>query len=438
MNQLPWPSIVSRYARIWSIAGLIGLLVSGLTLSVSAQDSDALTTGWLVLRHADRNGNADELTAAGKSRADALKSLGQQLRVTAIYSTDFSRTRETVQPLAEALGLEVQLYDANDSGWIPRAADEHAGGVIVVVGHSNTTPALVRTLAGVKAPEMAHDQYDQLFLIRTGAGSPTVVEFAYGEPSQGALAADADRMAPIQQKDGVGVGVPPAVGARLLLDGTREMLDKNWTYWKGPRFNSSLPIKWKVVDDPVDEGQAVMTFDPAAKGGIYGAADIVTKEAYRDFRLHVEFLIKAKGGNSGVYLQNRYEIQVLDGDRTTHGMAAVINERAAPYEVYNGVGKWNAYDIVFRAARFKDGKRVEKALVTMYFNGKKVHENVPITRVWGGPNSGMDGDNDQDGNGITDEPGGLKLQAEGHEVLYRNIWIKPLELEKPDTDLLDR
>lgn len=48
------------------------------------------------------------------------------------------------------------------------------------------------------------------------------------------------------------------------------------------------------------------------------------KKAYRDFRLHVEFFIANKGGNSGVYLQNRYEIQILDGDTTKHGMAAVI------------------------------------------------------------------------------------------------------------------
>lgn len=438
MNQLQSPPIVLGYARTGRIAWLFFLLTVGLTVPAWAQESDATSTGWLVVRHADRNGNADELTAAGKRRAEALKSLGENLRVTAIYSTDYKRTRETVQPLAEALGIDVQLYDVADPNWLDAAAEENAGGVIVVVGHSNTTPAVVRALAGVKSPEIGHDQYDQLFLIRTGPGQPSMVEFAYGQPSVGALAADADQMAPLKPRDTVGVGARPAAGAQLLLDGSREMLDKNWTYWEGPRFNSSLPIKWKVVDDPVDEGQAVMTFDPAAKGGIYGAADIVTKEAFRDFRLHVEFLIKAEGGNSGVYLQNRYEIQVLDGDRTTHGMAAVINERAAPYEVYNGVGKWNAYDIVFRAARFEDGKRVEKALVTMYFNGKKVHENVPITRVWGGPNSGMDGENDQDGNGITDKPGGLKLQAEGHEVLYRNIWIKPLQLEQADTNLLER
>ncbi|MEM7474643.1 MAG: DUF1080 domain-containing protein, partial [Planctomycetota bacterium] len=154
------------------------------------------------------------------------------------------------------------------------------------------------------------------------------------------------------------VGAKPIEGAEVLLDGTREMLDAKWTYWEGPRFGSSLPIKWKVVEDPVDDGKVIMSNDPAAAGGKFGAADIVTKKKFRDFRLHVEFCVAKNRGNSDVYLQNRYEIQVLDGDKTTHGMAAVINEKAAPYEAYNGTGKWNAYDIQFRAARFKDGKRV--------------------------------------------------------------------------------
>jgi len=231
----------------------------------------------------------------------------------------------------------------------------------------------------------------------------------------------------------VGVGAKPISGAELMMDGSREMLDSKWTYWKGPGFASSLPIKWKVVKDPVDEGTAIMTDDPAAAGGKYGTADLVTKKKYRDFRLHVEFLIPNKGGNSGVYLQNRYEIQVLDGDKTKHGMGAIINESESPYHAYNGLGKWNAYDIKFRAAQFKDGKRVTPAHVTMFFNGKKVHKHHPIMKVWGGPRSGIDGGNDG-GKGITDRPGGLKLQCEGHDVRYRNIWIKEIDLGNSTTD----
>jgi hypothetical protein len=230
----------------------------------------------------------------------------------------------------------------------------------------------------------------------------------------------------------IGIGARPPAGAQMLFDGTRAMLDEKWTYWEGPRFASALPIKWEIVPDPVDGGTALMTSDPAAEGGKYGAADIVTKQPFRDFRLHVEFLIAKPGGNSGVYLQNRYEIQVLDGDTTAHGMAAVINEEAAPYYPYRGLGQWNAYDIVFRAARFANGQLTERAMLTMYFNGTKVHSNRRIQQVWGGANSGIDGGNDG-GKGITDVPGGLKLQAEGHDVRYRNIWIRELDLKEPDT-----
>ncbi|GAB3499955.1 DUF1080 domain-containing protein [Spirosoma knui] len=234
-------------------------------------------------------------------------------------------------------------------------------------------------------------------------------------------------------KEPVGIGVKPPKSAEVLFDGSRKMLDEKWTYWQGPRLAATLPIKWEVQKDPAGDGMVLNTNDPAAAGGKYGAADIVTKKPYRDFRLHVEFYISKAGGNSGVYLQNRYEIQVVDGDTTSHGMGAVINESPSPYYAYNGIGKWNAYDIQFRAARFQDGKRTEPAMVSMYFNGKKVHTNQRISQVWGGPNSGIDGGNDG-GKGVTDTPGGLKLQAEGHDVLYRNIWIKEMDFKKADTD----
>ena len=237
----------------------------------------------------------------------------------------------------------------------------------------------------------------------------------------------------IATTEGTGVGVMPPGDAIVLFDGTREMLDANWQYWEGPRFAAEMPIKWEIVPDPVDEGTTVSSADPSAAGGLYGAADIVTKQEFRDFRLHIEFNVTQPGGNSGVYLQNRFEIQVLDGDSTDHGMAAVINEAAAPYSAYNGTGQWNAYDITFRAARFADGERVEQPLVTIYFNGEKIHTNHAIEKVWGGPNSGIDGGNDE-GRGITDRPGGLKLQAEGYDVRYRNIWIQELDLEEANTD----
>lgn len=230
-----------------------------------------------------------------------------------------------------------------------------------------------------------------------------------------------------------GIGVKPPKGAKVLFDGTRRMLDTKWIYWEGPRFSAANPIKWKIVNDPAGSGTVLNGNDPASAGGKYGAADIVTRDEFRDFRLHAEFLISSLGGNSGIYLQNRYEVQILDGDSTSHGMAAVLNDSPSPYYAYNGLGKWNSYDIIFRAARFKNGKLIERPVLTMYFNGKKVHTNQSISQVWGGEYSGIDGGNNG-GKGITDTPGGIKLQAEGHDVLFRNIWIKKLKLKKRDTN----
>ena len=105
----------------------------------------------------------------------------------------------------------------------------------------------------------------------------------------------------------VGVGAKAPGGAEVLFDGSRKMLDANWTYWKGPRLKAELPIKWEIVKDPVDKGTVMSSNDPSGAGGLYGAADIITKKEYRDFRLHVEFYVSKPGGNSGVYLQNRYD-----------------------------------------------------------------------------------------------------------------------------------
>lgn len=219
----------------------------------------------------------------------------------------------------------------------------------------------------------------------------------------------------------------PPKEAEMLFDGSRKMLDEKWTYWEGPRFAGVLPIKWLIVDDPLSNRTVLNSNDKTAGRGKYGVVDIVTKKKYRDFRLHIEFLVVEKGGNSGVYLQNRYEIQIFDGDSSIHGMAAVINEAGSPYSAYKGTGNWNTYDIVFRAARFENGVRTEKARVTMYFNRIKVHDDQPIEKVWGGKNSGLDG-----GKEVSDSPGGIKLQAEGHDVLFKNIWIKGMNIKSPN------
>ena len=139
------------------------------------------------------------------------------------------------------------------------------------------------------------------------------------------------------------------------------------------------------------------------------------------------------GGNSGVYLQNRYEIQVLDGDKTKHGMGAVINETESPYDAYNGVGKWNAYDIVFRAARFKDGKLVEKPHGDDVFQRQEGRTRTRRSTRSGAARTPAS-------MAATTAAGHhrharrLKLQCEGHDVRYRNAWIRKIDLAKADTN----
>jgi Domain of Unknown Function (DUF1080) len=166
------------------------------------------------------------------------------------------------------------------------------------------------------------------------------------------------------------------------------------------------------------------------KGG-----DIETKDKFGDFKLHVEFAPNDVGpsgpgktgqarGNSGVYLQNRYELQVLD----SYGIkkiepgdcAGLYGQKPADKNMSKPPGQWQTYDITFRAARFEDGKKVKPATVTVIWNGEKVHDNVELK----GPSGGGDKE--------SAEPGGIRLQDHGNPVKYRNIWIVPLKDGGPE------
>ena len=106
-------------------------------------------------------------------------------------------------------------------------------------------------------------------------------------------------------------------------------------------------------------------------------------------------------------------------------LGAVINETFLPLEHHRGVGKWTAYNIEFRAAKFEAARRIEPARVSVYLNGVLVPQTQVVNQVRGGPNSGLDVGNDK-GRGIADTPGPIKLQAEGHDVCSRDIWILPV------------
>jgi hypothetical protein len=155
--------------------------------------------------------------------------------------------------------------------------------------------------------------------------------------------------------------------------------------------------------------------------------DIRTKQAFGDFKLHVEFWLPVlppdvtgqDRANSGVYLQDRYEIQVLDsyGETTPKidGAAAIYQRKPADVNAAKPAGTWQTYDITFRAARFDEaGRKTQDARVTVVWNGTTVHDDVAVAGTTGG--------------GAAEGPaaGPIRLQDHGSKVRYRNIWIEPL------------
>ena len=138
-----------------------------------------------LVRHAEKThaGRDPELSEAGRQRAAELADLLRDAGIGQIYSTDFIRTRETVSPLAERLGLETRLYDWNDRDQLA-ASLNRAGARSLVVGHSNTTTELVELLGGEAGGEIDEpEEYDRLYILTISR--PEEVEtvlIRYGKP----------------------------------------------------------------------------------------------------------------------------------------------------------------------------------------------------------------------------------------------------------------
>ena len=161
-----------------------------------------------------------------------------------------------------------------------------------------------------------------------------------------------------------------------------------------------------------------------------GAGDIVTSDKFGDVQLHIEWatpgIPKGEGqerGNSGVFLMDRYEIQVLDSyDNKTyyHGQAGAVYKQHAPLvNASRKPGEWQTYDIVFRAPKFDEqGKVIDRARVTVLHNGVLIQNNVEIYGLTY---------NDRPALYIAHAPEQpLHLQDHGNPVRYRNIWIRRL------------
>ena len=153
------------------------------------------TTTMIFVRHAERAGpSADDpgLTLAGQRRA---MELARQLvdadvvaGVDAIYSTPFRRTRETAQPVADALDLPINIYDPSDNeAVLETILKNHKGKIILVVGHSNTLPTLIADLgASKKVPPIAETEYDNIYIISIPwFGKTKTIRLRFGEPYTG-------------------------------------------------------------------------------------------------------------------------------------------------------------------------------------------------------------------------------------------------------------
>lgn len=142
----------------------------------------------IVVRHAERadggvgapgammtNANDPELSAAGKARAQALAAMLKDGGVTAIYTTEYRRTKDTAAPLAEALKLTSEVVPARDQAALIAKIKANTAGTVLVVGHSNTVPMIIKALGGADVT-VADNEYDSLFFVAPG-GATTRIRF---------------------------------------------------------------------------------------------------------------------------------------------------------------------------------------------------------------------------------------------------------------------
>lgn len=165
-----------------TLASVVALAGAGVSAAQDPPaDEPSLSPGAttvIVVRHAEKQTGSDdpELTLAGEERSHRLRDLAIDAGVTAVFASQFKRTQATVEPLASALGLPVQIVDARDtSGLVQRIVGDDAGSVVVVAGHSNTVPGIVAALGAPEPDEIPETDYDNLFVVTVGASGEASV-----------------------------------------------------------------------------------------------------------------------------------------------------------------------------------------------------------------------------------------------------------------------
>jgi len=192
-------------------------------------------------------------------------------------------------------------------------------------------------------------------------------------------------------------------------------------------FDGKSLDNWVKTDGKGKPGWKLV--DGGAMEGVTGEGDLMTKDTFDGkFTLHVEFRIpyepklqQGQGrGNSGVYIQGRYEVQVLD----SYGLKSGKNDCAAIYDIHppkenacKAPTVWQSYDIEFASPEFDDAgkKKLKPVVMSVTHNGVKVHDGAKVEKD--NTTAGLGGD--------PAKPGPILLQDHGHTVQYRNIWLLP-------------
>jgi phosphohistidine phosphatase SixA len=126
----------------------------------------------IVVRHAEKtdDGSDPELSQAGRQRAVLLAGLLKETGVTALYGTQYKRTVQTLEPLAMALGLKIETVAADESlAQVELLRGRHAGEVVVIAGHSNSVPRLLKLLGHPDDISIEDDDYGNLFIVVPGS-----------------------------------------------------------------------------------------------------------------------------------------------------------------------------------------------------------------------------------------------------------------------------
>ena len=219
------------------------------------------------------------------------------------------------------------------------------------------------------------------------------------------FAADTGEIPPPKDEPRVIDPGPPPSDAIILLD-------QDLSRWKS---QNGGPARWTIND-----GVATVN----------GTGSIVTTQSFGNCQLHVEWATPEKvsgegqgRGNSGVYFQGRYELQVLDSYKNKtyyHGQAGSIYKQSAPLvNASREPGEWQTYDVIYHAPRFDSkGSLVKPGTMTVLHNGVLVQDNTEIKGM-----TGPSGAPRYQAHGLK-EP--LELQDHKNPVRYRNIWIREL------------